>query len=108
MAKKIVWLHAAVDDLEEIARFIESRGSAFAGIVVARILQIVEPLAGFPQMGPVIREDESGRHRHLICYSYRIIYRPEGDYVFVVGVIHGARELPAAVLATAQPPEEFR
>ena len=103
MAKKVVWLHAAVDDLEEIARFIESRGSAFASIVVARILQTVEPLADFPHMGPVIREDDSGRHRHLICYSYRIIYRPKGDYVFVVGVIHGARELPAAVVDRTAP-----
>ena len=49
-------------------------------------------------MGPVIREDETERHRHLICYNYRIIYRPHGDYVFVVGVIHGARELPRDVL----------
>src|SRR5688572_28279987 len=103
MAKKVVWLHAAVADFEEIARFIESRGSAFAGIVVARILQIIEPLADFPHMGPVIREDESGRHRHLICYSYRILYRPVGDYVFIVGVIHGARELPAEVLDRTAP-----
>ena len=77
MARKIVWLLAAVDDLGEIATFIDSRGSAFSGIVVARILQTVEPLADFPLTGPVIREDDSGRHRHLICYSYRIIYRPE-------------------------------
>lgn len=98
MAKKIVWLTDAVNDLEEIVRYIESRGSSYASVVAARILESVERLADFPFMGAVIREDKSERHRHLICYNYRIIYRPQGEYVFIVGVIHGARQLPSDVL----------
>ena len=57
----------------------------------------------FPGIGGLIREDVHQKHRHLICFSYRIIYRIEGDYVFVVAVIHGARLLPDDVL-TRQPP----
>ena len=98
MAAKIVWLAQAVSDLEEIARYIESQSSSYASVVIAKILETVEPLSDFPFMGGVIREDKSERHRHLICYSYRIIYRPEGEYVYVIGVIHGARQLPGDVL----------
>ncbi len=78
MVAKIVWLAEAVGDLEDIARHIDAQSSSFSGIVIARILETVDRLADFPLMGPVIREDETERHRHLICYNYRIIYRPHG------------------------------
>jgi plasmid stabilization system protein ParE len=98
MAAKIVWLAEAVSDLEDIARYIESQSSSYASVVIARILETVEPLSDFPLMCGVIREDKSERHRQLVCYSYRIIYRAQGDYVYIIGVIHGARQLPSDVL----------
>jgi toxin ParE1/3/4 len=98
MASKIVWLSEAVGDLEEIVRFIDSRSESYGSIVAATLLEAAESLTELPNRGALIREDVTERHRHLICYSYRVIYRVESDYVFIVGVIHGARLLPDAVL----------
>jgi len=103
VAKKIVWLLEAVHDLEEIVRYIERRSPSYASVVAARILETVERLSDFPGIGGIIAEDDSGRHRHLVCYHYRIIYRVEGSYVCIIAVVHGARELPGEILLRRRP-----
>lgn len=84
MAAKIVWLSEAVSDLEEIVEYIEARSASYAPVVASKILNEVERLSQFPNIGGLIREDSAKRHRHLVCYNYRIIYRVEGSYVFIV------------------------
>lgn len=36
-----------------------------------------------------------GRHREILEAPYRIIYRVEADQIYVIRVMHGARDLAA-------------
>ena len=99
MARQIIWLPAALDDLREIVGYIASRSDTFGSVVATTIFSKVERLAEMPFIGAVIREDDAGMHRHLICYTYRIIYRVIEDRIYIVAVIHGARLLPDDLLS---------
>jgi toxin ParE1/3/4 len=60
----------------------------------------VRTLSSSPKRCPVIPESEEiGReYRHLIYGNYRTIFRIEGEVVYVVRVVHGARLLDASAL----------
>ena len=64
MARKVVWAHAAIDDMEAIA-----------------------------ERGRVVPEFENKNFRELFIQNYRMIYRIEDDHVFIVALIHGRRDL---------------
>jgi len=48
----------------------------------------------FPELGRAVPEGD-GRHREVLVAPYRIVYRVANDEVFIVTVIHGARDLAA-------------
>jgi len=60
----------------------------------------IRTLARSPKRCPVIPESEEiGReYRHLIYGSYRTIFRVEGEAVYVLRVVHGARLLDTSTL----------
>ena len=53
-------------------------------------------LSGLPLQGRVVPEFGDERLRELIVSRYRDIYSVEDDRVFIVGVIHGARDMLTA------------
>jgi plasmid stabilization system protein ParE len=60
----------------------------------------IRTLSRSPKRCPVIPESEEiGReYRHLIYGSYRTIFRVEGEGVYVLRVVHGARLLDTSTL----------
>ncbi len=60
----------------------------------------IRTLSRSPKRCPVIPESqEIGReYRHLIYGNYRTIFRAEGEIVYVVRVVHGARLLDSSAL----------
>ena len=49
-------------------------------------------LQDFPLSGRIIPEINKPDCRELIYGAYRIMYRIEGDEVWITGVVHGARD----------------
>lgn len=66
----------------------------------AELERQIRTLSRFPARCPVIPEaDEiSAEYRHLIWGNYRTIFRIEGNVVYVVRIIHGARLLEPGTL----------
>ena len=91
---KVVWLAAALDDLDAIAEYIAADSPRFAASVVQRVKAASRDLQRFPRMGPIVPEWDDDSYRHRIIYSYRMIYRIRGKRVEILAVIHGARLLP--------------
>ena len=91
---KVVWSAAAIDHLESIQAYIALDAPGRAGRFVRKLVAAVEPLSDFPRIGRVVSEGD-GRHREVLVDPYRIIYRIEGELVYVVAVVHGARDLRA-------------
>ena len=96
MDRFIRWLSEASDDLSEIEAYIARDSVRQSKIVSSTITRAPLMLGDFPFAGPTVAEDESGIHRQLRCYSYRIIYRVEHE-ILIVAVIHCARLLPRSI-----------
>jgi toxin ParE1/3/4 len=98
MAEKVIWLRAALTDLEGIGNLIASNSPTYAAVVVNKLYDSTQDLALFPRMGRRVPEWDDDNYRERIVYSYRVIYRIVSDErIELLGFIHGARLLPDEV-----------
>ena len=93
MAHRITWSRRALRDIESIAEYIAADSPTYAGIVVKKIVSHTRMLAKFPRTGRKVPEFDDENVRELIVYSYRIIYRLQGDKVVIAAIIHGKQLL---------------
>jgi len=90
---KIEWTGLALADLESIREYIWKDSEYYATRFVERIIEAVERLEKFPEMGRRVPEAEEENIRELLFYGYRIMYRVETDRILILTIIHGARDL---------------
>ncbi len=93
MAHRIVWSRRAVQDLDSLTAYIAADSPAYAGVVLKNIVNQTRILGRFPRAGRRVPEFDDENVRELIVYSYRVIYRLQGDEALIVAVIHGKRIL---------------
>jgi len=96
---RIIWSAQAAGQLEAIVEFIAAGSPTEARRFAVRVMQRIESLASHPNLGGWVVEDESRTYRELLHGSYRLIYRPSRDVVFIVAVRHAARLLTRDDLA---------
>jgi toxin ParE1/3/4 len=96
MAHRIAWSTRALQDVESIGSYIAEDSPAYARTVVRAIVNQTKVLAKFPRAGRKVPEFDDENIREVFAYSYRIVYRLEGDEIAVTAVIHGKRTLPSA------------
>lgn len=91
---KINWSARSKRDLRDLKVYIGGGSSIYAKRFVMRIMQTVERLYDFPEVGRrVVEAGERDDIRELIFQGYRIIYLLELDSVYILTVIHGSRDL---------------
>src|SRR6266404_1493270 len=93
MAYRVVWSPRALDDVDSIASYISRDSTAHASAVVTKIIRATRTLRRFPLAGRMVPEFEDETLRERFIYSYRIIYRVQGQIVTVTAVIHGKQML---------------
>ena len=89
---KVSWAPSALDDIDAIAEFISRDSVDRAALFVTRMFEITDRLQGFPLSGRVIPEIDDQYCREIVYGSYRIMYRVEGNDVWITAVVHGARD----------------
>ena len=65
----------------------------YATRFVERIIEAVENLEKFPEIGRNVPEAEIENIRELLFSNYRIMYRVETERILILTVIHGARDI---------------
>jgi addiction module RelE/StbE family toxin len=92
---KVVFDDRAVEDLEDIYRFISTDNPQAARAVVDRVVRSAERLADFPRMARSGKVEDT-REWVIPRLPYIAVYRiyPDRKEIVVVGVFHGAREWP--------------
>lgn len=96
MARRVIWAHAASDDLEAAADYIHRDSPAYASALVTRTLEAAGSLAEFAERGRIVPEFQDRSIREIFVYSYRLIYRMEEGRVSILALIHGRRDLRTA------------
>ena len=88
---KVIWAPSALDDIGAIAEYIAKDSPEAASLFVRRLMEATDRLQEFPLSGRTIPEIHEPDCREVIYGAYRIMYRLEGDEVWITGVVHGAR-----------------
>ena len=96
---KVIWTEPALTELDAIADYIVVDNPAAAHRLVHRVFEHVEHLAIHPRSGPRLRELAGDRYRQIVEPPCRVVYRVNGDVVFVVAVVRTEQQLKAAQLA---------
>lgn len=91
---RITWSDPAIANLGAIHDYISRDAPGRADRFVQQLIAAADPLRDLPRMGRVTPEGD-GRQREIFFDPYRIIYRIEDDEVYIVTVVHGARDLAA-------------
>ena len=65
---------------------------------MATILEAVDGLKDYPEIGRILPELPVEGYRERIVRGYRLIYRVERDAVFIEAILHGRRMLDPADL----------
>lgn len=93
MAHELTWSPEAVEDVEQIARYIERDSAWYAQAVVARFVSAAESLRDLPERGRIVPELRDPSVRECFVYSYRVIYRVGAIEVLILAIVHGHRLL---------------
>lgn len=86
----------ALNDLDEIFDYIQNelQNPAAAQRTVTGILNAVEKLRDFPEMGSLLSSVTGieSDYRHLVCGSYIAFYRVDDANVFIDRILYGGRD----------------
>ncbi len=95
MARTVSWTETATKDLEEAAEFIARDSRYYAAALVREARSAAQTLRTFADRGRVVPEIAAPDIRELFIRSYRFIYQVTTDRVFILALVHGARDLTA-------------
>lgn len=93
MARKVTWTEVAWSDLEEAANYITKDSPHYAAAFVREARDATRSLTYLADRGRVVPEFDNPSIRELFVRNYRIIYQVTEQTVYIIGFIHGARDL---------------
>ena len=95
MARRVAWTETAWRDLERIADYIAEDSPGYAAALVRHIRDQARSLEEMAERGRVVPELDQPAVRELLVGSYRLIYETDERNVYVLALVHGARDLAA-------------
>ena len=89
---QVIWAPAALQDARAIAEFIARDSVDQAALFVTRLIQATDRLVDFPQSGRIVPKIANASCHEIICGAYRIMYRLEGEEVWITGIVHADQD----------------
>ena len=86
---ELVWTEPALQDLDAIADYIALYDPQAARGLVQRVFRHVEQLVEQPDSGSRPPEMRQSRYRQIVEAPCRVLYRYDGERVFVLYVMRG-------------------
>ena len=65
-----------------------------AALFITRLFEAADRLANFPEAGRIIPEMNDAARREVFVGPYRLMYRIEERDIWIVAIVHGARDWP--------------
>lgn len=91
---KVIWTKKALGQLERASKYIrEEHGLTYAKIVLDRVFNSTDLLEVSPEMGTIepLLIHKKSTYRFIVVWSYKVIYRVQGDKVIISRVFHTSR-----------------
>ena len=95
MARRVGWTEAALEDLSAIAEYIARDSARYAGAFTREAFAASDTLTELASRGRVVPEFGDQAIREIFLGSHRLIYQITDERIFILGLVHGARDLMA-------------
>jgi addiction module RelE/StbE family toxin len=95
---RLIWTNQALEDFEALLDYISHDAPIAARRFGQKLIDKVELLQANPLLGSFLQEDDTKTYREILQGSYRLIYRVEGDIVYLITIHHAARLLSSLKL----------
>ena len=93
MAREVKWAEIAWKDLEEAADCIAKDSPYYAASFIKNARDAARALQNLADRGRIVPEFNNSSIRELFVRNYRMIYQVTKDIIYIIGFIHGARDL---------------
>ena len=93
MARKVKWTEVAWSDIEEVSDYIAKDSLYYAASFVREVRDAARSLTRLAERGRVVPEFGDPTVHELFVGRYRLIYQVTEQTVYIIGFIHGARDL---------------
>ncbi len=93
MVRRVTWTEAASRDLEQVVRYIARDSAQYAKSFAREVREASRSLSRFSERGRRVPELGEPDVREIFVRSYRLVYSLSGETLYILGLIHGAREL---------------
>ncbi|MGR5062486.1 type II toxin-antitoxin system RelE/ParE family toxin [Photobacterium sp. DNB22_13_2] len=84
---EIIWTEPALSGLTDIAEYIELENVVAAKQLVQTFFSKVERLEAFPESGRIPPELEHLSYREVVVNPCRVLYKQDGDKVYILFVM---------------------
>jgi toxin ParE1/3/4 len=95
---KVIWTEPALNDLDAIADYIAVENPMAAGALVQRVFGHVDQLEAHPESGPRVPELKRSRYRQIVEPPCRVIYRFDGERIFILHIMRSEQLLRKSLL----------
>jgi len=95
---QVIWTEPALNDLDSIADYIAVENTNAAAALVQRVFNHVDQLQAHPDSGSRVVELKRSRYRQIVEPPCRVIYRFDGEKVFILHVMRSEQLLREALL----------
>ncbi len=90
----IEWTNPAINDLHQIYNYVAQDSVIYANRLSDKLINRVEVLINFPNIGRIVPEFELDTLRELIEGNYRIVYEVQNiDLVRIIRIYHSKMNL---------------
>jgi toxin ParE1/3/4 len=90
--REVIWTTSARNELDDIVAYIARDAPLSALAFLEEVLATADTLVTLARRGRMVPELQNPRIRELFIKHYRLLYEIEDRAVYVLGLIHGARE----------------
>ena len=87
----IRWSKGALEDIESISSYISRDYPEKASEIVKGIIDKIEQLKQFPNLGRKFPDRDDERIREILFKKYRIIYETKEEIVEILVITYGSR-----------------
>ena len=95
MDRRVRWTETAWSDLEQVISYIARDSARYAASFAREARDASRSLRRFAERGRTVPELGQPDVREIFVRSYRLIYSIADDIIYILGLIHGARDLGA-------------
>lgn len=88
-----IWTKTASDDIENIIKYIGKDSILYADQFIKKLIASTLKLEKYPEIGRPLKELPQTDYKEILFKKYRIIYRFDSKYVYIITVHHSSRLL---------------